>query len=367
MITSEKFDFNDVLIQPDVLSDITSRSECELKYSTPNGGFLPLMTAPMDTVINLENVDNFINNNIIPILPRTVKIDDYIKFITSKNYDFKYDSVFVSVGLDEFENLIDSKYYSVGNIIKNVLIDIANGHMQKIIDVCKRAKTINPRIKIMVGNIANPETYRKYAEAQCVDYIRCGIGNGGGCLTTKSTFLGYPMASLISEIYNVKSQLLTENGLCYKTPIIVADGGMKEYGDIIMSLALGAEFVMCGSIFNKAIESAGDIYFYKFKVNRKLGIWLFNNGFKKYLRKYFRGMSTKEAQKAINPNATKLKTSEGVIRYRKVEYTLDGWTDNFKSYLATIMSYCNCKYISGFIGKPTVNRITNNAYKRFDK
>ena len=364
----EKFDFNDVLIQPDVLSDITSRSECEVKYSTANGYYLPLMTAPMDTVINLDNIDKFIENNIIPILPRTIKIEDYIKFIDSNAYSDKYNSVFVSVGLDEFEKLIESPYYQIEKyFFKNILIDIANGHMQKIIDVCKKAKNINPKIKIMVGNIANPETYRKYAEAQCVDYIRCGIGNGGGCLTTKSTFLGYPMASLISEIFSVKNDLITKNGMCYKTPIIVADGGMKEYGDIIMSLALGADYVMCGSIFNKAIESAGDIYLFKVKVNRKFGIWLFKNGFKKYLRKYFRGMSTKEAQKAINPNAVKLKTSEGVIRYRKIEYTLDGWTDNFKSYLATIMSYCNCKYISGFIGKPTINRITNNAYKRFDK
>jgi hypothetical protein len=76
-------------------------------------------------------------------------------------------------------------------------------------------------------------------------------------------------------------------------------------------------------------------------------------------------MSTKEVQKKWG--ATKLKTSEGVVRFRKVEYRLDKWVENFEDYLRSAMSYTNSKTLKEFIGKIELVQITNNAYKRFNK
>ncbi len=63
-----------------------------------------------------------------------------------------------------------------------------------------------------------------------------------GALTSKNVGVGYPMASLIKECYDISCIL-------DKPAKIVADGGMKNYSDIIKALGLGADMVMLGSIF----------------------------------------------------------------------------------------------------------------------
>lgn len=76
-------------------------------------------------------------------------------------------------------------------------------------------------------------------------------------------------------------------------------------------------------------------------------------------------MSTKKAQKEMG-NKT-LKTGEGLITYRPVEYTMEGWVDNFISYLRSAMSYTNCLELVDFCGKVTLNIISNNAYQVINK
>jgi len=348
-----KFDFDDLLIVPSVITNINSRySDIYLPHK------LPLITAPMDTVVDLSNIDDYINNNIHVCLPRTINYNDFKKIYNHR----KYTNVFISLGFREIENELHLHNFQSFHNNAHILIDVANGHMSKIIEYAKKIKQLRPDIIIMVGNIANPETYLYYANSQCVDYIRIGIGNGGGCLTTKHSGVGYPMASLINETYQIKKQFVKDN-LNIKAPFIVADGGMKNYSDIIKALALGADFVMIGSIFNKTIESCADNYFWGFKVNKRLAKFLFSFGFP--IVKYFRGMSTKDAQKAMG--SVNLKTSEGVIRFRKVEYSLYGWTENFKHYLRTSMSYVGAKSLQSFIEFANFIIITNKSYDRFNK
>lgn len=177
------------------------------------------------------------------------------------------------------------------------------------------------------------------------------------CSTTVHTGIGFPMASLIQECY-YKS--LTIN----KPAKIVADGGMQNYSDIIKALALGADYVMLGNILNKSIESSGDNYLFgKIKINHKLATIFYDLGLPIY--KKFRGMSTKEVQKKWGKET--LTTSEGVVRFRKVEYRLDKWIENFEDYLRSAMSYSDAYTLDEFIGKANIIRISDNAYNRFKK
>ncbi len=326
-----KFDFNDILIQPAKVSSIISRKDINPFYD----GFLPLITAPMDTVVNERNNPLFTLLNIRTCLPRGEE----------NQYGF------TSYSLAEIETnflMLDPKGM--------YLIDIANGHMEKLVIVIKRIKRKYPKLILMVGNIANPQTYVVLSKAGA-DYVRIGIGNGGGCSTTVHTGVGYPMGSLVSECYFESCKLK-------KPAKIVADGGMQNYGDIIKTLALGADYVMVGNLFNKAIESCGDNYLWgKIKTCQSIAEWAYENKIPVY--KKFRGMSTKEVQKKWGKE--ELTTSEGVVRFRRVEYTLQQWTENFESYLRSAMSYSNAKTLEEFIGIADTIQITNNAYKRYNK
>ncbi len=308
-------DFNDVLICPAPCSDIRSRSECEV------GEILPLFTAPMDTVINRDNMHIFKDFNIcLPRLNKGLIIDE---------------NIFYSYGIEEFEKIFidgDPDFKKTC-----VLIDVANGHMMRVHQAVKQAKLkYGSDLKLMVGNIANPETFEILQDCGA-DYIRVGIGNGGGCLTTQQTGVGYPMASLISECNFVK-----------KGSKLVADGGMQKYSDIIKALAIGADYVMLGSILNRMQESAGETVTYQGKPH-----------------KHFRGMSSKGVQEEWGRDV--LKTSEGIDKYFPVEYTYSQWVSNFRDYLKSAMSYTGCRTLEEFIGNVEIIQISNNAYNRFAK
>lgn len=177
------------------------------------------------------------------------------------------------------------------------------------------------------------------------------------CSTTVHTGIGYPMGSLVSECYFESCKL-------DHPAKIVADGGMQNYSDVIKALALGADYVMLGSIFNKAIESCGDNYLWKYiKVPQPLAELAYR--YKIPVYKKFRGMSTKEVQKKWGKE--NLTTSEGVVRYRKVEYSLKQWIENFEDYLRSAMSYTDSKKLSDFIGSVDIIHISDNAFNRFKK
>lgn len=331
-----KFDFNDILIEPAITSNVSSRREINPQY----GEFLPLITAPMDTVISKDNAELFLDNKIMPCLPR--------------GEDHNQEG-FESYSLQDFTELVNNPSTSI-DVSGFYLIDLANGHMRELLTIIKNTKLKFPNITLMVGNVANPQTYVKLSEAGA-DYVRVGIGNGGGCLTTQNTGVGYPMASLIQECY--QASMVLDN-----PAKIIADGGMKTYSDIIKSLALGADFVMLGNILNKTLESAGDNYLFKcIKVSQEFAEKAYKLGIPIY--KKFRGMSTKEVQKKWGNE--KLKTSEGVVRFRKVEYTLEQWVENFEDYLRSAMSYSNATNLNEFIGYANIIKITDSSYNRFNK
>lgn len=179
------------------------------------------------------------------------------------------------------------------------------------------------------------------------------------CTTSANVAIHYPMASLIKECYQISTTI--------KNPAkIIADGGMKDYSDIILALACGADFCMIGSLFNKSLESCGDTFLYKkIKINQYSNFAMFCFKNKIHLYKKFRGMSTKEVQKKWGKK--ELTTSEGIVKFNKVEYTLSGWTNNFIDYLKSAMSYTNSLNLYDFIGKVKIIRITQHAFNRFNK
>lgn len=160
--------FNDICLVPSVISDIEHRNECSPYL---DNGTLPLFTAPMSSVINENNWQVFKENKVNTIIPRSVDIN--VRLELAKH-------TFVAVSLSEFEeHFINNWLFS--SCTQFVCVDIANGHMKKLLDLCKYAKEkYGSSLQIMAGNIANPDTYYEYAKAG-IDYVRCGIGGGSAC------------------------------------------------------------------------------------------------------------------------------------------------------------------------------------------
>jgi hypothetical protein len=227
----------------------------------------------------------------------------------------------------------------------------------------------------MSGNIANPKAYRVYNDVGC-DYVRVSIGTGSACLTASNTGVYYPPFSLLMEINEIRKEC---DGKCK----VIADGGIKGFRDIQKAL-IYADYVMIGGLFNKCIESSGITTYGKswfnvgrFKIRNYI-VDLFRVGkpirpIQYYdamrlvklglleINKMFYGMSTKYAQIETQSNQN-LKTSEGLIKTQKVEYTLKQWVDNEESYLRSAMSYTNSFTLDDYKESQWVriNGITHN-------
>lgn len=344
-----KFDFHDIILTPATESEVDSRKDIDIRVDSDIKQFkysLPLMTSPMDTVVDTYNCWEFYEKQINTVLPRGISTDE----MSGLN------QFIFSISLEEAENM--SKFPELFEKHKNkiFLIDIANGHMTKLHDIVRDLIVIYPNMKIIVGNVATPETYKVFADMGAFA-VRLGIGNGQACTTTANVAVGYPMASLIKECYD--ASLYYEN-----PPLIIADGGFKNFDDIIKAHTLGADFVMLGSIFNKALESSGNIYWKDLEIKSKwLAGKMFDRGFK--LKKLYRGMSTKDVQKSWNKK--ELQTSEGIVKLNDVEYRLETWVENFSDYLRSAMSYSGCKNLKEFIGLQNYELITESAFRRFHK
>ena len=200
------------------------------------------------------------------------------------------------------------------------------------------------------------------------------------CSTSSNTAIHYPVFSLLEEIYDIKQEI---DGKCK----IVADGGIHGFRDIQKAL-IYADYVMIGSLFNKAIESAGKTTYGTFywnvrgkKIVRPLKTLLYYGKevpHDKYsevmslvkqgkvtIWKELFGMSSKIAQALINKansqETKKLKTSEGLLKYQKVEYTISGWAENETDFLRSAMSYTNSYDLNEYHGAQWV-QISKIAY-----
>lgn len=322
--------YDDISIIPAIKSNILSRKECNVFYND----HLPLFTAPMSNVVNLKNYMEFDDFKINVIIPRNININDRLRLCN------KY---FCAFSLEE----IKTYYKFINNLpnFKYVLLDIANGHMKAIFTELKK---FNDTVITMAGNIANPETYLKY-EAAGINYVRVGIGGGAVCTTASNTGCYYPYATLISEIKKIKTE---HNCKCK----IIADGGIKNYSDIIKALALGADYVMCGRIFAEMITLGRKYKFLNIPINYKIASWLFKLNLP--IKCSYYGMSTKKAQKEFNK--TILKTAEGKEVNLKIKYTIPQWIENFKDYLRSAMSYTNCKDLEAFKNNCKLIQLPNN-------
>ncbi|MBQ7678148.1 MAG: IMP dehydrogenase, partial [Lachnospiraceae bacterium] len=156
----------------------------------------------------------------------------------------------------------------VGELVKAsvdvVGLDSAHGHSKNIIDAIRRIKEKYPDLQVIAGNIATAEATKALIEAGA-DAVKVGIGPGSICTTRVVAGIGVPQVTAIMDCYAVAKE--------YGIPVI-ADGGLKQSGDLTKALAAGANVCMMGSMFAGCDESPGSFELYKgrkYKVYRGMG------------------------------------------------------------------------------------------------
>ncbi|WP_256010588.1 IMP dehydrogenase [Desertivirga xinjiangensis] len=145
-----------------------------------------------------------------------------------------------------------------------VTVDTAHGHSKGVIDMVKAIKKVYPDLQVIAGNIATPEAAIALADAGA-DAVKVGIGPGSICTTRIIAGVGVPQLYAVYEC----AKALRGRGV----PVI-ADGGIKQTGEIVKAIAAGASSIMAGSLFAGVEESPGETIIYegrKFKSYRGMG------------------------------------------------------------------------------------------------
>ena len=143
--------------------------------------------------------------------------------------------------LDRVKALVDSG-------VDVIIIDTAHGHSLGVISMVKQVKQLYPDLQIIAGNIATGDAALDLIKAG-VDGIKVGIGPGSICTTRIVAGVGVPQLTAIMNAALIAKQ--------YDIPII-ADGGIKQTGDIAKAIAAGADCIMIGGMLAGHEESPGE-------------------------------------------------------------------------------------------------------------
>ncbi|HET9907214.1 MAG TPA: IMP dehydrogenase [Anaerolineales bacterium] len=130
-----------------------------------------------------------------------------------------------------------------------IVVDIAHGDSHLEIEMIKNIRTHFPNAQIIGGNVATSEGTKRLIEAG-VDAVKVGVGPGSICITRNVAGSGVPQLTAVIECARAAKP--------YGVPII-ADGGIRQPGDVVKAIAAGAHTVMIGSMLAGTDESPGMI------------------------------------------------------------------------------------------------------------
>lgn len=244
--------FEEYLCTDDVLLKPTTGVLKRRKHSEVHSF---LYSSPMDTVTDLKFSKALHSLDHNPVFCRFLSKREkrnYIRFLKEESWPL---NAWYSVGANkkdiiELEEFL-SEYGTPDKVI-NLSVDVAHGDTEFLQELYEEYSSLPYVNNLMSGTVATPESALNVHDAGCT-HIRVGIGPGSACSTRIVTGCGVPNLAAVFNIYTELSIALGEDSM----PVIIADGGIRNSGDIVKYLAAGADAVMVGSLFSKTSESPG--------------------------------------------------------------------------------------------------------------
>lgn len=330
--------FDDISIIPRVKSTISSRSEVDLSTSVNGKARLnsPIVASPMDTVCNARMAAKLNQFGSVGLIHRFQSVDQHVTelktaldlIIDSPIGDLQHINIGVATGVsgdyqerllklvDVFETYRLTERKSPYSFW--ICFDTANGFSSMMEDAITWYNSRFDGYITVAGNVASKEGYLFLSDLG-VEVVRVGIGGGSACSTSIATGIGGGLISILEEIRDVKNS----------NSLVMADGGIRYSGDVVKSLALGADLCMLGRLFAGFDESPGAI------IKAIDG--------KKY--KLFRGLASKSASEILGKSKQAVEGIETLVEYKG---TIDDFIQEFLYGIRSGLSYCDCRTIDEF-------------------
>ena len=238
----EIFDYDNILLLPRKCR-VESRSQCDASVVLGERSFkIPVVPANMKTVVNETICETLARNGYFYVMHRFDL--DNVAFVR----DFAAKGVFTSISL----GVKAPDYATVDALLAEglapdyITIDIAHGHADSVKKMVEYLKEKLPKSFVIAGNVGTPEAVIDL-ENWGADATKVGIGPGKVCITKLKTGFGTGGWQLSALKWCAR----------VATKPIIADGGIREHGDIAKSIRFGATMVMIGSMLAGHHESPG--------------------------------------------------------------------------------------------------------------
>lgn len=284
---SKGLTFDDVLLVPRH-SEISSRRNTNLtsKITKNFSCEVPIITANMDTVTGPAMACAMAELGGVGSLHRFATVEEQVAMVKEiqKHHQEKglKTPIAASIGVKEEGMRRGDALVDAG--VQIITLDIAHGDSIMMMEVLEYMKKTHPHVDIIAGNVATGEATTRLINAGA-DAVKCGIGPGSMCTTRIITGHGVPQLTAIA--------MCVEQGRKHGIPVI-ADGGVKNSGDMVKALCAGADSIMIGSLVSGTLETPGEL-----KGGKKL----------------YRGMASKSAQVSWRGELPKGMAAEGEATY----------------------------------------------------
>lgn len=322
----------------------------EVNPDTPVGDIMTkenLITAPVGT--DLEKAEIILQKYKIEKLPVVDKNGVLKGLITFKDIQKrksfpnackdKFGRLRVGAALGITSDTLERAQELINHGVDVLVIDTAHGHSAGVIKMVKQIKS-KLNIDLITGNVATADAVEDLIDAGA-DCVKVGIGAGSICTTRVIAGVGVPQLTAIIECSEAASK--------HNIPVI-ADGGLKQTGDIPKAIAAGADTVMVGGMLAGTDETPGEKVLYEgrsYKVYRGMGsLEAMKKGSKD---RYFQDME--DDIKKLVPEGI-----EGIVPYKgPLQDTIYQITGGLRS----AMGYCGAKNIQDMKTKTRFTQITN--------
>jgi IMP dehydrogenase len=132
-------------------------------------------------------------------------------------------------------------------------LDSSDGYSEWQAEAARQLRAkFGDKIILGGGNIVSADAFRYMVEKAEVDFVKVGIGGGSICITREQKGIGRGQASAIMDVAQERNKYAKETGTYIP---ICSDGGLNSDTQMIVALAMGADFVMMGKYFAMTEES----------------------------------------------------------------------------------------------------------------